>query len=81
MRLTARDLLDLGIIDAVVPEPLGGAHRDVETMAKTMKETFLKNLKELKQIPVEQLVEARYEKFRKMGIWAGGAEEKPAESE
>ncbi len=70
LKLTAKDLLGMGIIDAIVPEPLGGAQRDVATMAKTIKELLLKNLKELKQIPVKQLLETRYEKFRKLGVWA-----------
>ena len=72
LKLTAKDLLDMGIIDAIVPEPLGGAQRDVETMAKTIKELLIKNLKELKQIPVKQLLETRYEKFRKLGVWSEG---------
>jgi len=72
LKLTAKDLLDMGIIDAIVPEPLGGAQRDAEVMAKTIKELLVKNIKALKRIPVKQLLETRYEKFRKLGVWAEG---------
>jgi acetyl-CoA carboxylase carboxyl transferase subunit alpha len=68
LRLTANDLLELGIIDEVMPEPLGGAHREPEKMALDLKEMVKRNLKTLLEIPKEQLLKLRYEKFRKMGI-------------
>lgn len=68
LKLTANDLLQLGIIDAVIPEPLGGAHRDPVKMAQELKESIKKNLKTLLDIPREQLLKLRYEKFRKIGI-------------
>ena len=68
LKLTAQDLLQLGIIDEIVPEPLGGAHRDPQKIAATLKETLKKNLAELAQISKDKLLKLRYEKFRKMGV-------------
>jgi acetyl-CoA carboxylase carboxyl transferase subunit alpha len=67
LRLTSRDLLSLGVIDDVIEEPLGGAHRDHPQMAARLKMYLLRNLRELTTKPLDQLVEARYEKFRRMG--------------
>ncbi|NQT75299.1 MAG: acetyl-CoA carboxylase carboxyltransferase subunit alpha [Candidatus Omnitrophica bacterium] len=67
LKLTAKDLLGLGIIDGEIPEPLGGAHRDPEKAAQSVKKYIKKALKELKAIPTEKLLEERYEKFRSMG--------------
>jgi len=67
LKLTAKDLLQLGIIDEEIPEPLGGAHRDPEKAAQNVKKVIKKALKELKAIPEEELLKSRYEKFRKMG--------------
>jgi acetyl-CoA carboxylase carboxyl transferase subunit alpha len=69
LRLTARDLFQFGIIDHIVPEPLGGAHRDPRTMGNTLKAYLLRYLRELKQIGVEDLLEQRYQKFRRMGAF------------
>ncbi len=69
LKLTAKDLLNLGIIDEIIPEPLGGAHRDPEKAAKNLGETLKKNLEELTKIPKERLLQLRYEKFRKMGTY------------
>ena len=66
LKITARDIKELEVIDEIVPEPSGGAHRDHKAMASTLHEALSRNLKELKQIPADQLVEKRYEKFRKM---------------
>jgi acetyl-CoA carboxylase carboxyl transferase subunit alpha len=68
LKLTAQDLLKMGIIDEVVPEPLGGAHRDPQKTAQNIKETILKNLKELKGEDAAQLLKSRYKKFRSIGI-------------
>jgi len=68
---TARDLYDLGVIDEVLPEPLGGAHRDVAGMAKLFSEALARHLAELKKIPTEDLLNIRYEKFRRMGRSVG----------
>lgn len=67
LKLTAQDLLKMGIIDEVVPEPLGGAHRDPQKMAATVKEAINKNLKELKSLSTNELLKLRYKKFRDMG--------------
>lgn len=66
LKLTAKDLKELGVVDEIVEEPLGGAHRDHEAMAATLREALTRNLKELKEIPEARLVEARYAKFRGM---------------
>ena len=68
LKLTSRDLLKLGIIDGIIPEPLEGAHRDYETTFKNFKEHVLRALDELLGLTPEELVKQRYEKFRKIGI-------------
>jgi acetyl-CoA carboxylase carboxyl transferase subunit alpha len=67
LKLTANDLLRLGIIDEVVPEPLGGAHRDPEKMGATLKLTIQKHLKELLAVSKSDLLKTRYKKFRNIG--------------
>jgi acetyl-CoA carboxylase carboxyl transferase subunit alpha len=69
LKLTAQDLLELKVIDGIVPEPLGGAHHDVDGMAKTIKEEILKQIDELGKVPVKKLLESRTEKYEKMGVW------------
>ena len=66
LKLTAKDIKALEVIDEIVPEPAGGAHRDHEAMAKNLHEALSRNLKELKGIAAEDLIEQRYQKFRKM---------------
>lgn len=68
LKLTAQDLLKLGIIDEVVPEPLGGAHHDHQKMAQIMKETIKRNLEELCVIDKDELLKLRYKKYRNMGV-------------
>lgn len=67
MKITAHDLLDLGIIDEVINEPLGGAQKDEKAQALSIKKMFLKHLNELKQLTPEELANDRFEKFRKIG--------------
>ncbi len=67
LKLTANDLLKFGIIDEIIPEPIGGAHHNPEEMAKILKKSLIKNLDELKEIPTKQLLSQRYKKFRKIG--------------
>ena len=69
LRLTARDLLELNLIDEVVKEPLGGAHQNLEEAAETLKNAVTRHLKEIGSIPSHELVEARYDKFRSMGAY------------
>jgi acetyl-CoA carboxylase carboxyl transferase subunit alpha len=68
LKLTSGDLLKLGIIDGIIPEPLEGAHRDYETTFKNFREHVLRALDELLGLTPEELVKQRYEKFRKIGI-------------
>jgi acetyl-CoA carboxylase carboxyl transferase subunit alpha len=67
LKLTAQDLLGMGIIDEIVPEPLGGAHRDPDACAQNLKKCLLKNLRELKSLSKEELLRGRYDKFRRIG--------------
>ena len=69
LKFTSRHLLELGIVDDVIEEPLGGAHRDHHSMAAKMKSYLKRNLKELSQVPAEKLLECRYERFRKIGVF------------
>ena len=69
LRITSDDLLGLGIIDEIVPEPLGGAHRDYKATAASLKTVLKRNLNVLSKIPKKELLEQRYEKFRKIGQW------------
>ncbi len=72
LKMTSKDLLRLGIIDAVIREPLGGAHRDHHLMASRLK-IFLRNtLRELADQPLDRLLDARYQKFRRMGVFLEG---------
>ncbi len=67
--LTAQTLSRLGLIDEIVPEPVGGAHRKPAEMAETLREALTRELQRLRQIPVEDLLEQRYRKFRRMGVF------------
>lgn len=69
LKITAWDLSDFGIIDQVLPEPLGGAHADPIKAATTLKEALLQNLEELSHFTSQQRREQRYQKFRKMGVF------------
>ncbi|OGX45277.1 MAG: acetyl-CoA carboxylase carboxyltransferase subunit alpha [Omnitrophica WOR_2 bacterium RIFCSPLOWO2_12_FULL_51_8] len=67
LKLTAPDLLKMGIIDEIIPEPLGGAHRNPQEAAQNIKAAILKNLKELKGLSKDELLKLRYKKFRSIG--------------
>jgi acetyl-CoA carboxylase carboxyl transferase subunit alpha len=67
LKLTAQDLLKLGLVDEIVPEPEGGAHRDYETAAANLTAALRSNLERLMEQPIEQLLKKRYKKFREMG--------------
>ena len=71
LQLTAPDLKKQGIIDEIIPEPLGGAHRNPEQAARVLKEAILQELKQLAKIKPEKLLERRIEKFSAMGVWVG----------
>ena len=68
MKLTAQDLLSAGIIDDIILEPVGGAHHKPEAAADALKQYLMMQLKALKQMPIDELVAKRYERFRKIGI-------------
>jgi acetyl-CoA carboxylase carboxyl transferase subunit alpha len=68
LRITAKNLHSLGVIDDIIPEPLGGAHRDPREMSSTLKTYLLRYLRELRHAPVEDLLDGRYRKFRGMGV-------------
>jgi acetyl-CoA carboxylase carboxyl transferase subunit alpha len=72
LKLTARDLKGLGIVDDVVPEPLGGAHKDHQEMARNLKDFIIRTVKELKTVQIDTLVRQRAKKFRDMGVWGEG---------
>jgi acetyl-CoA carboxylase carboxyl transferase subunit alpha len=69
MKVTAPDLLELGVVDGVIPEPQGGAHRDPEQAARAVGDTVAKALAELEKRTPEQLLEGRYRKFRALGVF------------
>ncbi len=69
MKLTAPDLLELGIIDKIIPEPSGGAHWDAQKAAEILKKHILEELKRLTNLPVDELVEKRVEKYATIGFW------------
>jgi acetyl-CoA carboxylase carboxyl transferase subunit alpha len=69
LKLTAMDLLEMGIIDGVIKEPLGGAHRDPQETAANIKAVIKKDLEALKKLPKAKLVEQRYAKYRSIGIF------------
>jgi len=69
LKFTSKHLLALGVIDDVIEEPLGGAHRDHHQMAARMKSYLTRTLAGLRQSSPEQLIESRYEKFRRIGVF------------
>ena len=70
LKLTAKDLLQLKVVDAIVPEPEGGAHKDPDRAIRNIKEALLKALEELKGLSPEALYEDRYRRFRSLGAFA-----------
>ena len=72
LKMTSRDLLRFGIIDEVIPEPLGGAHRDHREAAANIKSFLIHALRQLKDLPIDELLDHRYQKFRKIGAYVGG---------
>lgn len=69
LRFTSQDLLSLGVVDEVIPEPLGGAHRDHFKIAATLKGRLVEALQNLEPMPVNDLLERRYQKFRRLGMF------------
>jgi acetyl-CoA carboxylase carboxyl transferase subunit alpha len=71
LKLTAQDLLKLEVVDEIVPEPEGGAHRDYDSIASNVAGALREALKQIGQVPVAELLEKRYQKFRRLGVFAG----------
>jgi acetyl-CoA carboxylase carboxyl transferase subunit alpha len=69
LRFRSRDLKEFGVIDAVIEEPAGGAHRHPRQMATRLKTWLVRSLRSLVDQPVETLVADRYDKFRRMGVF------------
>jgi acetyl-CoA carboxylase carboxyl transferase subunit alpha len=69
LKLTSHDLLELGVIDGIIPEPLGGAHRNVDEMAEILKKGILSHIESLMAEPMDTLLEQRVEKYQKIGVW------------
>ena len=67
LKITGEHLLKFGIVDEIIPEPLGGAHKDPDQVAQNVKDVIMKHIKELSSLPVNELVEKRYNKFRSIG--------------
>ena len=72
LKITSKDLLEFGIIDEEIVEPLGGAHADYQDTANNMKSSIVKALDELSKLSVDKLREERYAKFRAMGRFIEG---------
>ncbi len=69
MRITANDMLEMKMADEVIAEPVGGAHRDHDGTADILKEALLRHLNELKELPVDNLLENRLQRYRTIGAW------------
>ncbi len=80
LKITARDLLELKLVDEVVPEPLGGAHNDLDAMAATLKPVLIRHLEEVSALSEEERLKRRYEKYRAFGEFVEEVVE-PAEEE
>jgi acetyl-CoA carboxylase carboxyl transferase subunit alpha len=71
LKLTAQDLLKLDVVDEIVAEPEGGAHRDCDSTAENLGKALHQNLQQISGIPIDELLKKRYEKFRRLGSFAG----------
>ena len=69
LKLSANNLVEMGLVDGVIPEPAGGAHTDPEQAAENLKTAVTRELRELQKTPIDQLLEHRYAKFRGMGMF------------
>jgi len=69
LKLTAEDVQQMGLIDGIIPEPEGGAHTDPQAAAATVKEYIVKTLAELDQLPLEEMIARRIQKYRRMGVY------------
>jgi acetyl-CoA carboxylase carboxyl transferase subunit alpha len=69
LKITAQDLFQMKVIDEMVEEPIGGAHRDPRRVAELLKEAIIRNMSEIKSLPTAELTRQRYDKFRKLGMF------------
>lgn len=76
LKITAKDLKKLGLIDSIIEEPLGGAHRNPGEAIDNLKTAIVESLDMLTEIPLDTLLDARYEKFRNMGVFKSPDDEK-----
>jgi len=72
LKLTARDLLKLEVVDEIIPEPEGGAHRDYDSVAANVGGALRQAVEQVSEIPIAELLEKRYQKFRRLGVFTGG---------
>ena len=79
LKLTAQDLIGLGVVDEIVPEPEGGAHRDHDLAAANLGTALRQNLKRTIETPIDELLAKRYEKFRALGNFAEDKEPRDAD--
>ncbi|MBU5301777.1 acetyl-CoA carboxylase carboxyltransferase subunit alpha [Clostridium sporogenes] len=70
MKITAEDLKEFNIIDKIIKEPAGGAHKNLDKMAETLKENIINEIEILKEYPLDILLDKRYNKFRNMGVFS-----------
>jgi acetyl-CoA carboxylase carboxyl transferase subunit alpha len=80
LKITAKHLLELGLVDQVIPEPLRGAHTDPDATAETLKTFLLKHLDELLRLPIAERLRKRYEKFRNYGHYKENSPVEKAEA-
>jgi acetyl-CoA carboxylase carboxyl transferase subunit alpha len=72
LKLTAQDLLKLEVVDEIVPEPEGGAHRDYDSVTANLGKALGDALQQISRVPVADLLERRYQKFRRLGVFVEG---------
>src|SRR5207302_5705916 len=69
LKLTAQDLLKLEVVDEIVAEPEGGAHRDYDSVAGNLGKALRRDLQRVSKVPIDELLEKRYRKFRRLGVF------------
>jgi acetyl-CoA carboxylase carboxyl transferase subunit alpha len=69
LKITAQDLFQMKVIDEMVEEPIGGAHRDPRRVAELLQEAIIRNLSEIRNLPSDELIRLRYDKFRNLGMF------------
>jgi acetyl-CoA carboxylase carboxyl transferase subunit alpha len=74
LKMTAQDLVGLGIVDEVIPEPVGGAHREIRAVSDRVAKVLTNHLYHLTELPIEQLLAEREQKYRKMGVAAAAVQ-------